>query len=101
MKQKILNLLTICRRAGRMELGFDPVKDKIQNGEAHCVICTSDISPKTLKEVRFVADRRNVPVYETEYLSMTDISYALGRRAAVIAVCDRGFAEKIATITSS
>ncbi|MBE6838626.1 MAG: 50S ribosomal protein L7 [Ruminococcus sp.] len=95
MKQKIINLLTICRRAGRMELGFDPVKDKILCGEAKCILCTGDISEKTLKEVHFCADRRDVPVYQLENMSMTDIADSLGRRAAVIAVCDKGFASKI------
>ena len=33
-KEKIFNLLTICRKAGRMTMGFDSVKESIQTGKA-------------------------------------------------------------------
>lgn len=86
-------LLTICRKAGRLSLGFDPMKEALTEGKARAVIIASDISPKTEKEVRFFADKRGVSVKKTE-MAIDDIYLALGKRAGIITILGEGFAEK-------
>ena len=49
-QQKIINLLTICRKAGKLVIGFDAVKEAVYGGNASCVITASDISVKTLRK---------------------------------------------------
>ena len=61
-KEKLFGLLTICRKAGRMTMGFDSVKESILTDKAKAVFLASDISAKTEKEVRFFADQKAVPV---------------------------------------
>ena len=39
-QNKILNLLTICRKAGKLILGFDAVKEAVLAGKAESVLVT-------------------------------------------------------------
>lgn len=93
MKQKILNLLTMCRRAGQLVLGADAVKDDIASGRVMCVICAEDLSPKSEKEIRFFAESKGVPIIKSE-VTMDDMLNFLGRRAGIAGVCTEGFAKQ-------
>lgn len=93
-KQKIFDLLTICRKAGRMTMGFDSVKESIITGKAKTVLLASDISAKTEKEVRFFADKNSTEVI-TVPVTIAEIEFGTGRKAGVIGICDEGFAKKI------
>lgn len=96
-KEKLFGLLTICRKAGRMTMGFDSVKESILTGKAKAVFLASDISAKTEKEVRFFAGQKAVPVYPLE-ASIAEIEFSVGRKAGVIGICDEGFAKKMAEL---
>lgn len=96
-KEKLFGLLTICRKAGRMTMGFDSVKESILTGKAKAVFLASDISAKTEKEVRFFAGRKAVPVYPLG-ASIAEIEFSVGRKAGVIGICDEGFAKKMAEL---
>lgn len=89
----LTGLLTICRKAGKLVIGFDPMKDALSDGKACAVIIASDISPKTEKEVRFFSGKHNIPAVKTE-LTLDGIYYALGKKAGIITICDKGFADK-------
>lgn len=86
-------LLTICRKAGQLSLGFDPMKEALVCGKARAVLTASDISPKTEKEARFFSDKHGVPVRKTEMTS-EDIYCALGKKAVIVTILGEGFAEK-------
>ncbi len=86
-------LLTICRKAGQLSLGFDPMKEALTEGKARAVIIASDISPKTEKEVRFFSGRSGVPVRKSE-MTIDDIYLSLGKKAGIITICGEGFAKK-------
>ena len=51
--QKLTGIVSICRKAGKMEIGFAPMKEALPTGKVKGVVTASDISPKTLKEVQF------------------------------------------------
>ena len=89
----ISGLLTICRKAGKLVMGFDPMKDALAGGKACAVIIASDISPKTEKEVRFVPGKQNIPVARTA-MTLDEVYYALGKKAGILTICDKGFADK-------
>ncbi len=89
--------LTICRKAGRLAMGFDPMKEALDAGKAHAVIIAADISPKTEKEVRFFSEKHGVPVRKTE-MTLEGINRALGKKAGILTICGEGFAEKILRI---
>jgi ribosomal protein L7Ae-like RNA K-turn-binding protein len=98
--KKWISLLTICRKAGRLVMGFDPAKEEVAAHRAHCVFVTADASEKTKKEVRFFCTQADVPMMETA-VTMQQMQQALGRRAGVLAICDTGFAEKLMALATA
>lgn len=93
----IMGLLTMCRRAGRLCLGMDMTKDACNSKEARVVLVASDISEKTLKEVKYVCMKNDVILLALDE-DMDGVGYRLGKRAGVMAVCDKGFAKKAAEL---
>ena len=50
---KLLSLMGLCRRAGRLGVGHDAVFDAVRRGRARVVILTSDASARALaKQLR-------------------------------------------------
>lgn len=92
----LLGLLGICRKAGRIRLGFDPAAESLGNG-ACLLIFTSDVSPKTKK--RMLQKAEGLPIAALDISETSDdIWHAVGKRAAVMAITDRGLAEKAAEL---
>ena len=50
--QKLFSALSLCKKAGRLVLGFDAVMDSVYQGKAHLVLLASDVSEGTAKRVR-------------------------------------------------
>ena len=98
--KKTANLLTICLKAGKTVKGFDSVCDSVKNGSAFCVLTASDASDKTIKEISFICSRYSVPLFRTE-LTKEEMGVLCGKITAVIAVCDKGFADGFARIVSA
>ncbi len=92
--QKLTGILSICRKAGKLETGFAPMKELLPTGRVKGVLTTSDISPKTYKEVQFFCQKYQVPVCPVP-LDMQQLCGAIGRKAAVAAVLDAGFFDRI------
>ena len=90
---KLLGLLTMCRKAGQLQMGFDAMKEALTGGKAKAVIIAADVSSKTEKEARFFADKYNIPAKKTD-TSLDEIYQALGKRAGILTICDDGFAKK-------
>ena len=86
-QNKLLSLLGIARRAGRLSLGNDPA------------LVANDLSKRTLKGVCFAAEEAHIDVL-TMNETMDEIGAALGKRTGVIAVNDAGFANKMRTMCS-
>lgn len=97
---ELMDILTICRKAGQLSMGFDPMKEALANGKARAVIIASDISPKTEKEVRFFAEKKNIPTEKTGS-TIDEIHYRLGKKAGILTICADGFAEKALRICKS
>ncbi len=92
MNDSALNLLGLCRRAGKLGLGHDACKLSLNSGKAVlCVIC-SDASERLRDEISGIARDKGVAIYDVKY-SMTDIKQALSFKAAVFTVDDEGFAK--------
>ncbi|MBP0977852.1 MAG: ribosomal L7Ae/L30e/S12e/Gadd45 family protein [Oscillospiraceae bacterium] len=94
-REKFFNLFTMCAKSGSLAKGFDVSKESVTGGKAACVMVTSDVSPKTLKETAFMCKSHGeVPLVELPF-TMEDIGNSIGRKAGVMAVCDAGFARKL------
>lgn len=98
--EKLFNLLTMCRKAGRMALGFDQVKESAEKKKAQLILLASDISAKTEKEIRYYADKYGIPAERTA-LSISEFGLGIGKKVGVIAVCDEGFAKKTAELIAA
>lgn len=85
------NSITLSKRAGKLAIGFDLVKNAMQTGEADVVILASDVSEKTRKEVLYLAENMDYEVMGTA-LTMDELWYCIGKRAGVLAILDAGLA---------
>jgi ribosomal protein L7Ae-like RNA K-turn-binding protein len=90
----MLSLLGIARRAARLSLGNDATMDSMRQGEARLVILASDLSPRTAKGIKDVAEQEEVAAVQIG-ATMDEISMALGKRTGIVAVNDAGFAKKM------
>lgn len=72
-------------------MGFDAVVEEMASpkSKAAGLILAEDISPKTDKEIRFMAEKYRCEVITAPF-SMDEAAEALGKRAGVILVLDKG-----------
>lgn len=97
MNDRFVSLLCLCRKAGRLVMGFDRVKESMQAGTASLVVLASDASPKTKKETLYIAAGCSVQVVECSATAQ-ELWYKLGKRSVVLAVTDPGFAQRLLEI---
>lgn len=91
MTNNILNAISLTRKAGKLIMGFDPVKDNVLNGKAQLVMTASDLSPKTLKRVeQFCEDW--VPLIRLP-LTQGDLVDVARKPVGVFAVVDGNLAK--------
>lgn len=95
MNDRLLSLLGLCRRAGKLVIGNDPVKESIETGKAFLVLVASDISHNTEKKIRMAVETSNTVKYLTIKRTKEEVSFSLGKTCAVLAVIDKGFADKL------
>lgn len=88
-------LLSICRKAGKLKCGMDIVKSSCENGEANAVFVTTDLSDKSLKEIRFNCAKNSVKVYRLN-MDMQQVANAIGKKTGIMAALDGGFAKSLA-----
>ena len=99
MNDRILGLLGLMRRAGKLTAGFDAAKDRIKEKTAVLIVLAGDTSEKTEKSIRFTAAEHDVKLVRIPPI-MEDIGRAIGRKkAGVLAVTDSGFAKKLLTLS--
>ncbi len=91
---KLTSTITMAKRVGGLTIGFDLVKMGMQTGEVLLVLTAVDLSPKTKKEVEYLADQLEVPCCAVD-LQLDEIWYLVGKRAGVIGVTHPAFAEKL------
>ena len=78
MNDRILSLLGICKRAGKLITGADTTIDSIRKSKAKLVIFANDFSKSSKKSVQTAADECNVKTL-TMNRSKEEIGYALGK----------------------
>ena len=96
---KLLSLLGMCRRAGRLHWGHDTCLASIRSGKARICLLSSDASDRLRREFHSAAtcDGRTLKVIDTPY-TMQQIQDATGCFAGVLITEDDGFAARMATL---
>ncbi len=88
----IMNLLSICRKAGKLTLGMDEVKGTVRSGKACIVLVASDTAERSLNEITRVCEENETPLYRINE-SMYDVGDALGKVYGIMSITDKGFAK--------
>lgn len=99
MRNEILSFLGLARRAGRLAPGHDAAVESIVKNKARlCVLCL-DASERLEREMRHACcyNNKNIPVVKANFES-SELSAAIGTKAAVITVNDEGFSKKLLTL---
>lgn len=94
MEDRLLSLLGLARRAGRLELGFDASASAAREQTARLLIAAGDVSEKTYKNLCYEGERAGIPAIRLK-AGMEELGRACGGRAGVLAVTDPGFAKAL------
>jgi len=97
-EQALISLLTMCRKAGRLLIGFDAAADALKAKQAKLILISTDISPKTEKEVRFHAGKNGAAAVCRLPFEMETLAHYFRKRTGVLCVTDEGFAAKLKTM---
>lgn len=94
---KLLSFLGLARRAGKVQMGHDPVLESLRSGHARLVLLASDLSSHTSGGLIRTAEEEGVPVLTLPY-TLDEMGAAVGKRTGAVAVEDAGFAKKLKTL---
>lgn len=95
MTNKVYGLLGICAKAADLVSGTDVTIENVESKKAKLVIVAEDCSEKTIKNMKFICNKNNVPIYV--FGNIENISKAIGRsNRGVIAIKNENFANEIA-----
>jgi len=87
--------LGLCKKAGKLTIGFDAVAEAARRGSVALLVLTRDLSPKSAGRITALADEYNVR-HLFIGAAMDDIERLLGKRAGILAIADHGLAEVVA-----
>jgi len=96
-EDKILRFIGLAMRAGKVASGFDAVVSAVRSGDAELLIISKDISANTLSKLmdRVAESNRSVDAYS--FSRARTLGDAIGKPdRAVLAITDKGFADKLA-----
>lgn len=99
MNHKLLSLLGIARKAGKLSLGSEAACEAAIGGRCPLVLFASDLSPRTVRAVSGAAARGNAET-AVLHVNMDEIGCAIGKRTGVLAVNDVGFAKKLLALNA-
>lgn len=93
---RILSMLGLCRRAGKLRMGHDTVEKSLFENKAYLVVFSADASERLKNELKVTAEKGNSKArFVTCAYSMNDFHYALGYKAGVLSVTDENFAVRL------
>ena len=92
MREKILNLLGMMRRANAITIGEDKAAEIVRAGKAKLLLLASDVSENAARKAENLANGRNVQLLSLTF-SREELGAALGLGGcSIAAVTDLGFA---------
>ncbi|GEK28146.1 YlxQ-related RNA-binding protein [Furfurilactobacillus siliginis] len=95
-EQRLLNLLGLAQRAGKLVSGEPMVLAAIKEQKLNLLFLASDMGASSMKKLSDKATYYEVPLNTT--LTVEQLSQATGRQRFAIGVNDRGFARKMQTL---
>ncbi len=99
-KEKLGGFLGLCRKAGKLTIGFDETVGAMQKFKAEVVLLSNDVSERTSRNIIRIGEETETEVLVLP-LTMDEIGYAVAKRSGVLCVCDSGFSNKIKELLRS
>ena len=95
---KLLSLLGLAKKAGKLSLGHDAVIEAIGRRKAHLIVLAADASERIEREMkREIAFRQSdIPLIRISE-TMADMGHALPHKVGVVSVNDASFAKAVLT----
>jgi len=91
---RILSLLGLCMKAGKIKSGEFGTTEAVKSGAAKVVIVADDASDNTKKEFRDMCSFYKVPYFECS--TKEDLGRAIGKDLrSSLSVCDEGFSKSL------
>ncbi len=92
MRKDDLRFLGLIRRAGKLSIGEENIRQAVRAGKARLILLAEDASQNAEKRAGTFAERANVPLLRLDEDKDT-LCRELGiNGGAMLAVCDEGFA---------
>ncbi len=96
---KIKTLLGFAQKSNNLSAGNEIVSKLLDGGAVKLILIGSDVSAKSVKNLKYKCLRLNIPVYEI--MTTAQQSKAIGKRnRTVIGITDSGFAAQIINLIS-
>ena len=89
-RQQLLGALSLCRKAGKLVMGFDAVVEAVMKGKTDYLLLASDISPKTADRIKMAVD--GLAEVHPRPLAQTDLLAVSRKPVAIYAAADAGVA---------
>lgn len=94
--ERILNLLGLAMRAGKLVTGEEMTLQRVRSGQVKLVVLANDVSENTLKKMTNKCQSYHTPLISP--FNSGEISHAIGKSRRIIGVCDSGFAKKMSDL---
>lgn len=94
--QKLLNMIGLAKRAGKVITGEELVTKAIQQGRCQLVFVAKDASTNLIKKINDKTQFYNIK--SSQEFSTSELSAAIGTDRKVLAITDAGFAKKMETL---
>lgn len=96
-QNKVLRLLGLATRAGKIAFGTESVIDTIKKNKASLVLVAEDAAERTKRNIMRIAEENKVPI--KIYESIETLSKSIGKEnKAIIAIKDKNFSSEILKI---
>ncbi len=94
MDERFFSTLGLAMRAGKLLYGFDTVKGAVNDGKVFLLLTASDLSEKSVKEVRFLALRHGIPCLPLSR-TQAELARSIGKLTGTLAVTDQGLSRSL------
>lgn len=95
-KDKLLSMLGLARRAGKLSMGHDMAEKAVKSHKAEIVLLCSDVSERLVREFeQAVSNAKSTARIFVTDITMEEIHFSLGYRAGVITLDDKNFSKRV------
>lgn len=94
MNDKLLSAISLCRKAGKLKMGMDVVKEAVAGGETRLVLLAQDIAERSERQIVEACAAKHVRVQKLP-VDMDELGQFTGKRYGILAICDKGFTQMI------